>query len=397
MAEIKKYPVFTHLRSEPNVHVIRYRNGRQVASGKGLAFWFIPLGTGLAEIPTDDRELQFIFHGRSSDFQQVTVQGELTYRVTDAERLSDRIDFSIDIRHGNHRKEPLEQVAALFTGTVKKYATNFLANLSVRELVTASPEALQESIDAGFSNDPVFDDMGLMLVSLRILEVKPSAELEKAMQTPTRESIQQDADEATFKRRAMAVDKESAIAENELQNRIELATREELLITQQGMNERRRVEEEAAAEETTVRARIEREILDTQGETERNTLYAEAESQQLEIRAKAESGTRRLESETSAHNRRLLSTAEAEAIRAEGLAEAERTEAIGLANAAGEKERMSIYETLPANVVMALAIQEIAGKLKTIEHINITPDVLQTNLADLFQAGASKLQNMTGD
>jgi len=239
--------------------------------------------------------------------------------------------------------------------------------------------------------------MGLMMASLRILEIRPSAELEKALQTPTRESIQQDADEATFKRRALAVDKESAIAENELQNRIELATREEQLITQHGLNERRRVEEEAAAEETTVRARIEREILDTQGQTERNTLHAEAESQQLSIRAKAENDTRRLESETSAESRKLLSTAEAQAIRSEGLAEAERTEAIGLANAAGEKERLSIYQTLPANVVMALAIQEIAGKLKTIEHINITPDILQTNLADLFQAGASKLQNMTGD
>ena len=103
MAEIKRYPVFTHLRSEPNVHVIRYRNGEKVASGKGLAFWFVPLGSGLAEIPTDDRELQFMFHGRSSDFQAITVQGELTYRVTDAERLAGRIDFSIDIDKEENR------------------------------------------------------------------------------------------------------------------------------------------------------------------------------------------------------------------------------------------------------------------------------------------------------
>ena len=317
--------------------------------------------------------------------------------MTDAERLAERIDFSIDIRHGIHRKEPLEQLAALFTGTAQQYATNYLASREIRELVTASPEALQRAIDAGFSSDPVFDDMGLLMVSLRIREIKPSAELEKALQTPTRESIQQDADEATFRRRAMAVDKESAIAENELQNRIELAIREERLITQHGANERRRVEEEAAAEETVVRARIEREILDAQGQTERNTLHAEAESRQLAIRTRAENESKRLETATTAESRKLLSTAEAEAIRAEGLAEAERDEAIGLAKAAGEKERMSIYQTLPANVVMALAVQEIAGKLKTIEHINITPDVLQTNLADLFQAGASRLQNMTGE
>lgn len=396
MAEIKKYTVFTHLRSEPNVHVIRYRNGKLVASGKGLAFWFIPLGSGVSEVPTDDRELQFMFHGRSRDFQAITVQGELTYRVTDAERLAERVDFSIDLRHGLHRKEPLEQIAALFTGTARKYAANHLAGHDVRDLVTKNPDALQQAIEAGFSSDPVFNDMGLMMVSLRILEIKPIAELEKALQTPTRERIQQDADEATFQRRAMAVDKESAIAENELQNRIELARREEQLITQHGMNERRRNEEAAAADEIAVRSRNERELMDAKGQTERNTLHAEAEGRQQGIRAQSDAETTRLETETGAESRRLLSAAEAEAIRTEGLAEAERTRAIELARAAGEKERLSVYETLPANVVMALAIREIAGKLRNIEHINITPDVLQTNLADLFQAGAGRLKDLTG-
>lgn len=111
MSEIKQYPVLTHLRSEPNVHVIRYRKGKRVASGKGLAFWFTRLGSSIAEVPTDDRELQFLFHGRSGDFQSITIQGELSYRVTDAERLAERIDFSIDLVNGLHRKQPLEQLA----------------------------------------------------------------------------------------------------------------------------------------------------------------------------------------------------------------------------------------------------------------------------------------------
>ena len=182
MAEINNYSVLSHLKSEPNMHVIRYLNGRQVASGRGLAFWFVPLGSAVTEIPTDDRELQFMFHGRSRDFQAVTVQGELTYRVRDAERLAERVDFSIDLRHGLHRKQPLDQLATLFTGTARQYAANFLAGHDVRELVTANPDALQQAIETGVADDPVFDDMGLEMVSLRILEVQPTAELEKALQ-----------------------------------------------------------------------------------------------------------------------------------------------------------------------------------------------------------------------
>jgi hypothetical protein len=397
MADIKHYTVLTHLRSEPNVHVIRYRNGKRVASGKGLAFWFTPLVSGIAEIPTDDRELQFLFHGRSRDFQSIAIQGELAYRVTDAERLAERIDFSIDMKNGLHRKQPLEQLSTLFTGTAQKHATGYLATRDVRELVAVNPEEVQQAIERGFLDDPVFEDMGLQMVSLRIMDIKPSAELEKALQTPTRERIQQDADEATFKRRAMAVDKESEIAENELQNRIDLATREELLITREGSNERRRVEESATAEELTIRARLARELMETEAMVTQDKLQAESDARQRGIRARADADALQLEADTAAQNRRVLSAAEADAIRAEGMADAERIEATGLAEAAGAKERMRVYETMPANVVLALAVQELAGKLHSIEHLNITPDVLQTNLADLFQAGAKKLGGSGGD
>ena len=51
------------------------------------------------------------------------------------------------------------------------------------------------------------------------------------------------------------MEKERAIQENELQNRIELARREELLVEQEGANRRREAEEEA--ERTRIGARAE--------------------------------------------------------------------------------------------------------------------------------------------
>jgi hypothetical protein len=66
--------------------------------------------------------------------------------------------------------------------------------------------------------------------------------LERALQTPTFEGLQQKADEAVFERRALAVEKERAIAENELHNKIELARREQELIAQEAANARNRAE-----------------------------------------------------------------------------------------------------------------------------------------------------------
>jgi regulator of protease activity HflC (stomatin/prohibitin superfamily) len=291
----------------------------------------------------------------------------------------------------------LEQLASLFTNTVQKHATRYIAGKDIQQLIIDGPEDIQTAIEQGFAEEHVFAEMGMKVVSLGIKEIKPVAELEKAMQIPTRESIQQNADEATFQRRAQAVEKERAIAENELQNQIELATREENLIAQQGKNERRRVDEQATAEEAQVRALIQQEQLQAEAVARKTTMEAQTESERQGILSQSDSEARTLDAETRAKTRRVLGAAEADAVRLEGKAEAEKREAIGLAEATGEKERMAAYETLPANVVFALALQELAGKLQKIEHINITPDVLQTNLADLFGAGAQRLQQIGKD
>jgi regulator of protease activity HflC (stomatin/prohibitin superfamily) len=117
-------------------------------------------------------------------------------------------------------------------------------------------------------------DMGLELVTVRISAVSPSADLEKAIETPMREQIKQEADEATYSRRALAVEKERAIAENEMQNKIELAKRETQLIAQQGANalseagdnaEAAKIANDAEAERVATlegaRVRLERERL----------------------------------------------------------------------------------------------------------------------------------------
>ena len=58
-----------------------------------------------------------------------------------------------------------------------------------------------------------------------VIALRPEPEVEKALRTPAREQIQQEADRSTYERRAVAVERERAIAENELQSQIELARR----------------------------------------------------------------------------------------------------------------------------------------------------------------------------
>jgi len=83
MADISRYPFLRHLRANPTTHVRHLSNGRLVHDGTGQAFWFRPLTAAISEIPIDDREQPLLFHGRTLDFQDVTVQATVTYRVAD--------------------------------------------------------------------------------------------------------------------------------------------------------------------------------------------------------------------------------------------------------------------------------------------------------------------------
>lgn len=316
MAEIKGFGPFRRLRSDTSVHILRYSHGRLVQSGRGLAFWFHPDAASIAQAPVDDRDLPFLFNSRSKDFQEVVVQGMIVWRVADPEKLSQRIDFSIDLRNGMPLGQPVDQIATLLTGVAQQLAAQYLTELEVGPLLSAGVEPLKARMEKGLVASDSLAAMGLQVVSVRVSDISPSSDLKRALQTPTFERLQQQADQATFERRALAVEKERAIAENELANQIELARREKELIATQDANARNRA------------------------------------------------------------------TAEAAALKIAGDAEADRIRTVDKARTEGEKGRVDVYKDLPPGVLMGLAARDFAGKLKTIEHLNITPDLLGTLLGD---------------
>ena len=331
MAKITRFPILRHVRSEASSQLLVYRGGRLRRSGRGLTQWFNPLSTNLAEVPLDDQELSYLFHGRSADFQDVTVQGVITYRVTDAEAMAERIDFSIDPSTGRWAKAPLDQIGDRLTQLAGQLVQAIITRTELASLLRDGVEVLRAAIGEGLGSDDRLAEMGLAIVSVRVAAVQPDATVEKALQTPAREQIQQAADEATFARRAQAVDKERAIAENELANRIELARREAALVEQEGSNRRRLAEEEAAAAEVGARSRADTVTV--------------VDGARLEI----------------------------------------------------EKAKLDAYGKLPAGVLVALAARELAGKIETIEHLNLTPDLLGSLLTNLAEAGTKRLATGAGE
>ena len=281
MADIHAYPFVRHLRGAPTSYVRHTRNGRVAHEGVGRSFWFRPLSALLSEAPTDDRELPLLFHSRTRDYQDVVVQATVTYRIAEPARAVERIDFGIDPRSGAWRATPLEQLGSLIIDLAQQHGLEVVAGMALAAALVDGPALLRERIESGLADDERLAEIGVALVSVRVGPVRPEPDLEKALGTPARELVQQEADRATFERRALAVESERAIAENELHNQIELARREEQLIAQRGQNEQRRVEDAAAASrvEATARAESVRAVGAAEGDAERAHLAAYADLQ----------------------------------------------------------------------------------------------------------------------
>ncbi|WP_279581016.1 SPFH domain-containing protein [Fodinicola feengrottensis] len=262
MADITRLPGLRHLRGTPTLHIRHLRNGKVLHAGTGASFWFRPLSLSavLSEVPVDDRQLPLLFHARTADFQDVSVQATVTYRIVDPGKADGRLDFSIDPDFGGWRSAPLEQIAGLLTETAQQYAVELLVRTTLADALVDGPATVRDGITLGLATNARLAEIGLDVIGVRVVAIRPESEVERALQTPARELVQQEADRATYERRAVAVERERAIAQNELDSQIELARREQELVGQRGTNARRQAEEAAAANRIETAAQAEREV-----------------------------------------------------------------------------------------------------------------------------------------
>lgn len=328
MATITRYPFVRHLRAAPTAHVVQMSGGRVRRSGVGLAFWFRPLSAVLSEVPVDDRELPLVARARTADLQEVAAQVTVSYRFAHPALATHRLDLGIDPGTGRWTGTPLEQVAHLLGELATGHVMDALAEMTLPEAVSTATGALGARVDAALRVDERVAATGLEVLGVRIGSIRADADLERALQTPAREAAQSEADRSTYERRALAVERERAIAENELATRIELATREQHLVAQEGANARARADEAAAAGLIEARATAER-----QG---------------------------------------VLATASADAVRVQGEAEG-----------AAERARLAAFADVPTDVLRTLVLRELAGHLPEVGQLTVTPDVLTGVLAGL--------------
>jgi regulator of protease activity HflC (stomatin/prohibitin superfamily) len=327
-----------YLKTEPTQFVIHYQGGRKRRSGAGLAFFFYRPAAAISVVPLSSADVPFIFSEKSADFQPLTIQGQLTYRITDPERVAATLNYSVNVRPYRYLSEDPQKLAQRLVNLVQALVRAEVQALTLRDAIRSSQE-VAAAVLAHLGADSRQVALGVEVLDLAIQAIQPMPEMARALEAETRESTLRRADDAVYDRRNAALEQERRIQENELNTEI-------------------------AVEEKK------RQIRETKANAD---LAVEAREQQ--VRESKLAGQVRLETE-----RKQLVAARAENERAEADIQAYGVEMSLRPLQALDPRLMEMLalQNMDPRRMVTLALKEIAQNAGKIGNLNLSPDLLET-------------------
>lgn len=210
---------------DPTEYVMKVKKGKVVQQGLGLSFFCNTMTESMMVIPATAFDTSFAFNDiMTADFQCVSVQGDISYVITDYEKAAQMVDFSYKDKkeYALVLAEARQKMAKRIINLAKVHVAKLVSGKSVREAIVSADE-LAGTLKAGMKNDRTIQTFGLELISVSILGVLAQADTRKALEAATREEILKQQDDAIYKRRNAAIEQERIVRENELNTEIKVA------------------------------------------------------------------------------------------------------------------------------------------------------------------------------
>lgn len=230
-------PLLGYFKAEPTEYILAYANGRVFRQGAGRVFWYWPPRTSIVLVPLSTVDALFVFNEVTRNFQAVTVQGQITYRITAPEVLARLLNFTIDPRTRQYRTEDPDKLAARIVNIVQMHTRDELHQLTLEDALRGA-EPLARTVLDRIREEQTLAALGIEAVGLFITAIKATPEMAKALEAESREALQQRADAAIYARRAEAVEQERRIKQNELSTAVDLERRRQELVNLEGENTR---------------------------------------------------------------------------------------------------------------------------------------------------------------
>lgn len=206
------------MKAAPTTYVIQFRNGKVRREGPGLAFFYYSPTSTIVSVPLASADAPFAFQEATADFQAITIQGQLTYRVFEPKRIAEVLDLSV-AANGVYRTDDYRKLVERLVHATQTSMREEIQKLTLRDALTGSV-VLSGAVLTRLRAADVVVRLGIEILNLSILSIRPTPEMSKALEAEAREALQRRSDEAIYARRNNAVEQERRIKESELNTEI---------------------------------------------------------------------------------------------------------------------------------------------------------------------------------
>lgn len=250
---------FRYLKASATSFVLQFRKGELVRQGPGLSFWYFAPTSTISIVPISSVDVPFAFREVSSDFQEVTVQGVMTYRVAEPSRLANLLDYTVNPNRQYLSDDP-SKLGERLVQAAQTGARQFIQTQPLRTVLLGSA-SLADAVLNELRRSSTVSQLGIEILGVSVTSIQADPEMAKALQAEAREQLLKAADQAIYARRNTSVELERTIRENELQTEIAVAIKQ------------RNVRESQMAAEIAVEQQR-RALVDTRVENERKEAQA---------------------------------------------------------------------------------------------------------------------------
>ena len=71
-----------HIKFDSMTYVLHYKSGQVKREGRGLSFFYFAPNSSIVAIPMGSNDLPFLFNESTADYQTISIQGQITYKVS---------------------------------------------------------------------------------------------------------------------------------------------------------------------------------------------------------------------------------------------------------------------------------------------------------------------------
>jgi len=215
---------FRYIKVPPTTFVMQFRAGQVRREGPGLSFFYFAPNSTIVAVPVASTDVPFIFNETTADFQAVTVQGHLTYRIAEPRLLAAFLDYSLR-RDGTYATEDPQKLPLRITHAAQTATRAEVQGRALRRVLVEA-DAIAGRVQEALQAAPPLGALGVQVLGYSILAIKPVPETSKALEAEARERLLREADDAIYTRRNNAVEQERKIRENELNTEVAVQTKQ---------------------------------------------------------------------------------------------------------------------------------------------------------------------------